>query len=134
MLLIRGTQTDPDGESLTSENRQKAFLSSTEKGYELYYDQSEDGEAVRCRLILEQDRLVIRRAPGLDSGGLVMLAGTEQSCEYVTAYGTLPVRTRTASVRLHSGQRKIHAKADYELCMGDYVISASVFIVIELPE
>ena len=132
MLSIRSTQTDPDGNVTRSENTQPAVLYETPEGYRIEYTLlDEDGDQRLQQMELSESRALIRSFPFTENTSICLVPGQEKRCAYETSFGTLFPVTRTASIRIRSINKNIHAKLEYELCMDDYVTSFIILIKAE---
>ena len=142
-LTIRGSQTDPDGNSQEHTSVYLAVYKEAEEGpgHVFRYRTGEDeAGAPESVLFVSRDLVRMERA---GEGGSVMVFDPSvpmTGCDYGTLFGVIPMEVRTCRISLldggvslrtadGSGRLRLRARVQYSLGMdADYVLQCSVTI------
>ena len=122
-LRVVSRLTDAEGNAFETKNARRGLLSDMEDGFELSYDDEQDGE--RAHIVLsvhtgagarENHAQMLRK--GMMSGKLAFRPGERISGSYVTIYGEIPVAVDTRCVSVRREEEGGRLLLDYDVYMG----------------
>lgn len=116
-LRILSRMTEPDGDVHELQNARRGMLARTAEGFQLDYDDEQDGERAHFTLTVEQGRARMKRL-GLTSTELHFLPGARTSSVYVTMYGEIPVMIDTKAVEAAGSMQSGEMTLDYDVYVG----------------
>lgn len=114
---IVSRMTEPDGDVHELKNARHGTIARTAEGFQIEYDDEQDGERAHFALTVDQGRARLKRM-GLTSTELRFIPGTRTSSAYVTMYGEIPVMIDTKAVQLSDDVSGGTVVLDYDVYMG----------------